>query len=254
MKHSQIMIPVINKKFTELNPIDAGYEQCRPEHSFGPHVRSYWLIHYVLKGKGKVIKNNSEVYEVHEGQAFLISPELVYLYCADKYDPWEYVWIGFNGSMAPDFEQLGDVFETDRKLFLDIINAKEYNKCREEFLESKLFALYTSLFCDMGGKIDYVTQVCDYIEAHYSENILISEVAKIIGVDRTYLAKLFKQRHGKSMQNYLIDVRIKMAETFLQRGYTVNETAVMVGYDDVSNFSKMFKKVRGEAPKHMKKK
>ena len=54
------------------------------------------------------------------------------------------------------------------------------------------------------------------------------------------------------MQQYLIDVRIKQAQAFLSRGYGVFETSVMVGYSDVSNFSKMFKKIVGKSPKDMK--
>lgn len=252
MKNKELIIPIINKKFSDLNPIDVGYEKCKSKHSFGPHVRSYWLIHYVIKGKGILIKENEQTFRIHEGQAFLISPDLVYLYEADEKEPWEYIWIGFTGALAKDFENLGDVFSVDAKVFFDIVNAKDYKKCREEFLASKLFELYTSLFSDTDGRIDYVTQVCDYITAHYSEDITINGIAKIIGVDRTYLSKIFTQRTGKSMQQYLIDIRIKKAQGFLKKGYSVYETSVMVGYGDVSNFSKMFKRITGTSPKTVK--
>ena len=242
------LIPIINRKFAELNPIDAGYEKCESKHSFGPHVRAYWLIHYVISGKGVLIKENKESFNVHEGQMFIIKPDLVYLYEADESDPWEYIWIGFTGNLANDFEQLGDVYDTEGKVFFDIMKAIDYKKCREEFITSKLFELYTYLFSDKGGKIDYVSQACDYIDAHYSEEITIKGISKIIGIDRTYLSKIFTLKTGKSMQQYLIDVRIKKAEIFLQKGYSVFETSVMVGYGDVSNFSKMFKRVTGSSP------
>ena len=252
MKNNDIRIPVINKNFHELNPVIAGSEKCESKHSFGPAVRSYWLMHYVVKGKGVLIKENNEKCFVRAGQVFLIKPDAVYYYEADEFEPWEYVWIGFTGSLAKDFEQLGDVFDCNDKVFKDILFSAEIKKCREEFLASKLFELYTVLFSESGGKVDYVTQVCDYINTYYAEDISINKICRIIGIDRTYLSKIFTKKTGKSMQQYLIDVRIKEAQVFLSRGYSVFETSVMVGYSDVSNFSKMFKKIVGKSPKDMK--
>ena len=254
MKANDISTPVINKNFHELNPVIAGCEKCVSKHSFGPAVRSYWLMHYVVKGKGFVTKENGEKYIVREGQVFLIKPDAVYFYEADEFEPWEYIWIGFTGSLAKDFEQLGDVFECSDKIFKDIVHANEIKKCREEFLTAKLFELYSILFSESTGRIDYVTQACDYIDTHYSEDISISKICRIIGIDRTYLSKIFTKKTGKSMQQYLIDVRMKEAKAFLCKGYSVLETSVMVGYGDVSNFSKMFKKVTGISPKAVKSK
>ena len=246
-------IIVINKNFRELNPVIAGYEQCKSSHRFGPYMRSYWLMHYVTKGKGVLIKENNERIFVGAGQVFLIRPDIVYTYEADETEPWEYIWIGFTGVLAKEFEKLGDVFNCGDKVFKEIISCRELKNCREEFLTSKLFELYTNLFSESENKTDYVTQVCDYINAHYSENITINGICRIIGVDRTYLSKIFTKKVGKSMQRYLIEVRIKKAQGLLNKGYGVFEASFMVGYGDVSNFSKMFKRITGISPKKLKK-
>lgn len=73
-----------------------GYETCAPSHHYGPVVRSGYLIHYILKGKG-IYKTDGHIYQLSEGDAFLIRPNTLIYYEADKYDPWTYTWIGFQG-------------------------------------------------------------------------------------------------------------------------------------------------------------
>ena len=58
-----------NRGLRDLNPIDGGYERCKPGKSFGPHVRTYTLIHYVLSGRGTFYARG-ESYPVEAGQAF----------------------------------------------------------------------------------------------------------------------------------------------------------------------------------------
>ena len=41
-----------NKTFQDLNPLFVGYEYCEPGHCFGPAVREYYLLHYIMAGKG----------------------------------------------------------------------------------------------------------------------------------------------------------------------------------------------------------
>ena len=43
-----------NKGFTDFSPCDAGKEKCEPCHKFGPNIRNYYLIHFVVSGEGKI--------------------------------------------------------------------------------------------------------------------------------------------------------------------------------------------------------
>ena len=242
-----ININVVNKGFSELNPIDAGYEKCVSLHSYGPSIREYWLIHYVVSGCGKIFKTE-RTYTANPGQAFLIKPGEICKYTADEKTPWEYIWIGFTGTMAENFEKLGCVFDAPGQVFHKILRAADYKVCREEYLASMLFMLYTQIFSLISGREDYVVQAMNYIEAKYTSDITIGEISKIIGIDRCYLSKLFKSKTHVSMQDYLIDIRIKKATEFLQSGRSVSETATLVGYKDVFNFSKMYKKRTGRPP------
>jgi AraC-like DNA-binding protein len=83
-------------------------------------------------------------------------------------------------------------------------------------------------------------------------SIRIEDIAKQLNLDRRYLTRLFKEKTGQSIQEYLIQVRLEEAVQCLQNGYSVSDTAILCGYEDVSNFSKMFKKRYGISPAQMK--
>lgn len=73
-----------------------GYENCVPGHSYGPVLRSGYLIHYILNGSG-IYKARGRLFRLKKGDAFLICPgELIY-YEADRHSPWSYTWIGMQG-------------------------------------------------------------------------------------------------------------------------------------------------------------
>ena len=59
-----------NRSLTDMNPLIAGQEACQPGHCFGPAVRRYTLIHYVLQGEGTYYAYGKS-YRVEAGQAFL---------------------------------------------------------------------------------------------------------------------------------------------------------------------------------------
>ena len=77
-----------------------GHEHCQPGHSFGPAVRPHYLIHVVLSGKG-IFKHQGHTYSLKSGDSFLIKPMDSTYYEADRNNPWEYAWIGFNGQEIP---------------------------------------------------------------------------------------------------------------------------------------------------------
>ena len=237
-----------NRHLQDLNPISAGDQQCAPGHRFGPYVRRYTLIHFVRSGKGRFYARGQE-YEVTAGQAFLILPGEVTTYEADLKEPWHYCWVGFDGAMTRRFGELPPVFELDEALFLDIFPPENSTGRPEYWVSGGLHRLYGALFPEVKTGNVHVQKVENLIRTTYMEQITVEGVARALNLDRRYLSRLFKAYTGRSVQEYLIAVRMDEAARCLEQGRSVQETARLCGYEDVSNFSKMYKKHFGKSPK-----
>lgn len=235
-----------DKGFSDFSPCDLGREDCAPSYRFGPRIRNYYLIHFVTSGGGRFLSPRGE-YKLGKGEAFLIKPGEVTVYEADAERPWEYIWIGFRGRLSDSFAGLPDTFAYDGAFLTELEDALASETGREALAASVIYKLYARLV-EQKGKADYVNKVKSFINAKYMESVSISGIADMLGLNRKYLARIFKEENGASMQEYLINKRLHEAKKLLKLGYNVEESAYMVGYNDPFGFSKAFKKRYGCAP------
>jgi AraC-like DNA-binding protein len=245
-------IILINRHMTELNPLFIGEERCVRGKSYGPAVRRYALIHYVVSGKGYLQKGDT-VYTVQSGEAFLISPDEITTYWADNDDPWHYQWVAFDGSLIEKFRELSPVLHFHENYIRRMLEVDELSATREYRICSYLFQMYADIFDKKRIHNHYVRQVQDHINTLYMKDISVEQIAEKLNLDRRYLTRLFKQKTGMTIQEYLIQVRMEEAKRQLLAGMTVAESATLCGYEDVCNFSKMFKKAVGCSPTQWKK-
>lgn len=239
-----------NKHYKDLNPVHAGNERCFGGHFFGPAVRENYLIHYVLSGEGDFFVPGGK-YHVTEGHFFLIKPEEVTTYKADEENPWEYVWIGFEGEAADKLEkEERRVVECDSEPFIKIREILYEDSFREEKAISALFLILTAFFDE--GRHDLVSRAKNYIKTYYMEQITVEKMAKNMGYSRQHLARSFKSGTGMSVKDFIVATRLENAKKLLKNGFSVKETAYLCGYNDAFNFSKAYKKKFGTAPLNTK--
>ncbi|WP_068780496.1 AraC family transcriptional regulator [Paenibacillus sp. GM2] len=87
------------------------------------------------------------------------------------------------------------------------------------------------------------------IDSRYKEGITVDELASLSGVSRYHLMRGFKERYGKSIVEYLTEVRLRHAKKLmLESGLSVDEIADRVGFRSESYFRAVFKKEVGIAP------
>ena len=93
-------------------------------------------------------------------------------------------------------------------------------------------------------------KVKDYINAHYKEDIRLNELADLAGMTPTAFSRFFKLRTGRSISDYVIDIRLGHATRQLVDSTTsVAEICYGCGFNNVSNFNRIFKKKKGNSPK-----
>lgn len=82
-----------------LTVYNSGFQKCESGYSWGPAVRDHYLIHLVVSGKGSYTVSGN-TYLLGEGDLFLATESDLVTYTADDEAPWEYCWVGFNGTEA----------------------------------------------------------------------------------------------------------------------------------------------------------
>ena len=94
-----------------------------------------------------------------------------------------------------------------------------------------------------------------YIEKHYNENISLDDLANSGNVSKSECLCVFKQCLNISPYQYLIDYRIHIATILLQdTDLSIGEVAASVGFEQFSNFSRVFKKKMNISPKEFRNK
>lgn len=84
---------------------------------------------------------------------------------------------------------------------------------------------------------------------NYNKKVTIEEVAKRMGYSKFYFCSRFKAMTGTTYLNYLNNVRIARACYFLHQNKSISETCYLCGFENVSYFIQVFKKIKGMTPK-----
>lgn len=247
---------LVNLSLREINPVSCGQHHCNPGHRFGPTIRFYYLLHYVVSGRG-CFNVGTHRYTLRHGNLFIIRPEQVALYEAAKDNPWYYRWIGFTSEMDLSGILMHDVYDLPEceYLFQLMIDAGSFGFGKEYYLCAKIYELLSLLVrhnTPDGEKRGYIEIAKNFIATNYNDaRLSITQIAKILNLNRSYFSILFRQATGESPQAYLTNYRlIKAAEMLAMKVLKVNEVGRACGYPDPYHFSKAFKKKFSVAPSH----
>ncbi len=101
--------------------------------------------------------------------------------------------------------------------------------------------------CHAGGA---VTDLLDYIEHNYTEKITLEELSKVANTNEKYLCRFFKEYTGNTPIEYINRLRIERAcLKMTEESKSITEAAFDSGFNDISYFSKIFKKYKGITPR-----
>ncbi len=88
-----------------------------------------------------------------------------------------------------------------------------------------------------------------YIDSNYADNISLDDLAKEIGLSRFHTSRMFKNATGHTFKEYLNMRRLKAAKKLMRTPeLNISQVCYSVGFNDVSYFSRIFKKYEGMNP------
>lgn len=253
-------------QYEDLRLYEIGIQRCAPSYSFGPIIRDRYILHYVFEGEG-VLRIDDKELKVKSNSFFLLPPDVLVQYQADEKNPWQYAWIHFHGFKSTEIvksigmtrkEPVYVPIEENSQLKDAVINLIMYKE-NEYACIGYMYILFDKMnrwtrhVEKKAGTnlrtMNYMREAIQYINTKYCESIMVQQIADHCGVDRAYLSKIFKYATGNTLQEYLIQFRIKRAKQLLKdTDLSVKYVSYSVGYNDPFTFSKVFKKQEGVSP------
>ena len=249
--------------------VSLGHEMGSPCHVMGPRAINRFIIHYVMNGHGYY--NDKEV---HAGQIFITHPYAEHTIRHSSDAPLEFYYIGISGTGTEElmkrtgFFTLPDVIdfsfaERIPPIFYDALYCTHPNTDIELYLLGvfyKLMALHKEENANtLAGfaKLDsyaYYKAARKFIDDYLLDGITPNDVATHLHISPSYLRAIFSKYCKYSLRELLIRRRIECAASRLTYdNYSVTEAAALVGYEDYTLFSKLFKKYTGVSPQVYKK-
>lgn len=242
------------------------------------HIHDAFEIFMLKKGKKECYVEN-KVYNINEGDIMFLNskiPHKTYIY---KDSNFFLLQFGLNVTLG-DFTTTDYILNFDKNLKNDAVLFKNGTKENEEikaciekimleynnldnsyeaFIKAYVYQILAVLYRNnilknpesffKAENIEKIAPALDYVNKHFSENISLCEVSKILNVDKSHFCRIFKKAVNTTFINYLNFVRIGHAEKMLlTTEKAITEIAYDVGFSSVAYFTETFGKYRGCTP------
>ena len=241
-----------------------GYEKCEPTPSFGPVIRDFYGLHYILSGKGYREAEGKRT-PLKKGDFFLVPKGREVKYYADPSDPYEYQWVGFTGINDWDILseagfgpgqyvlhresldlQVREIFERGKMLR----SGKSLHDCLEvaSICYEILGLLLPEASEEETEEESGLNAVIDYIEANICD-VTLTKLEKVAHMHRSNLYRLFMRHYRIPPSEYIQNARLEKSLYLLKNtDSSVKQIASMTGWKTAAYFCKVFKQRYKKTP------
>lgn len=248
------------------------------------HFHDYYEIYYLLEGNRRYFINHT-LYDIVPYDVVLVNKGDIHLSQVvgeeEKYARYLITFSDrFLNDLGPEFDKdfLMKIFDS-KKIHIPEAMQHSFNmllhKAETKFRQPDIYSQYIAkldileilvnlnkfstkntypLLGDLTVYEDRIQEVCRYICNYYNKPISLDQMAKIAYMSPTYFSKKFKRVTGFGFNEYLNNVRIKMATNLLMETQSsITEIATFCGYQDSNYFGDVFKKIIGVSPNKYRK-
>lgn len=135
-----------------------------------------------------------------------------------------------------------------QELFSILYELSKFDNARE--LASSAFAKV-----EVESESKRILKVKTYIDEHYKDEMSLEQLANLVGMTPTAFSRYFKQRTGKNLSEYIVDIRLgHAARQLVDTTDSVSEICWMTGFNTLSNFNRLFRKRKGCNPTEFREK
>ncbi len=240
------------------------------------HSHPFSELFYVVNGSGSFIAEGSE-FPVSKNDMVIINPHVQHTEKSLRTTPLEYIVLGIDGlsfsaeniASAKDGISMqtasGSVYKYNMtnsnvyaylNIMLEEISRKEENfeTVCQNLLEVLLICMLRNNHLSIVQMDNSIlnrecTQIKNYLDANYSENITLDTLAAMTHMNKYYMAHAFTKHIGISPINYLLQKRIQEGKSLLKStSHSIAQISTSLGFSSQSYFSQMFKKATGKTP------
>jgi AraC-like DNA-binding protein len=139
-------------------------------------------------------------------------------------------------------------FVAVQELFSILYELSKFDNARE--LASSSFAKV-----EENSESKRILKVKNFIDEHYKDEMSLEQLANLVGMTPTAFSRYFKQRTGKNLSEYIVDVRLgHAARRLVDTSDAVSEICWATGFNTLSNFNRLFRKRKGCSPTEFREK
>lgn len=215
----------------------------------------FGVVHCVFRGNGGVVFRGKE-YPLCEGQLFLLPPYERHEYWSEGDNPLGLCFVEFYGGstarlMDHILDHSGPVF--DGTVFSDTLTYMTSILSRLQAgdwlnVNLDLYGMLTA-WCANIREDDPQNEIVRYVNAHFTENPLLEELAKQFGYNPAYFSRKFRQLTGMPLSQYILGRKISRAcYLLIATKKSLEEIAETLGFYDVSHLIQRFRQVEGVTP------
>ncbi len=100
----------------------------------------------------------------------------------------------------------------------------------------------------------WIKEVDDFLQSNFAESLTLEEIAKIADVHSVHLSRVFREKYGCTIGEYIRKLRIEFACRQIKKDTPMSEIALSAGFADQSHFTRIFKSQLGITPTEFRKK
>ena len=224
-----------------------------------------FLFIIVVSGSGS-FTYNGKTYSLKTGDHLFIDCKNPYSHKSTDSDPWELMWVHFNGSLMDQYyhyftnKTSSITFRPENQsefnsLLENLITLANKKSTDSELLSSHLLnSLITRVLTDstdqttkeLAAIADKIQHIKDYLDGNFQKKIPLDMIADEFFISKYHMSREFKKAYGITIANYIIAKRITYAKELLRfTDMQIEAIGRLCGIEDNSYFNKVFRKFEG---------